>query len=116
LTAWLAEALAEVLREAQPARQGVGVSERRITAAMLEVRDRADGFAGLAPDRARPDRILSAFQEAEPYLHLPIHGYKLVTWLVKQTRSEDWKRVGRGRLCGRPGGGNAKYSGSRRGG
>jgi replication initiation protein RepC len=67
------------------------MSERRITAAMLEVRDRADGFAGLPPREARPDRFLSAFQEAEPYLHLPIHAYKLVTWLVKQTRPSDWQ-------------------------
>ena len=67
------------------------MSERRITAAMLEVRDRADRFAGLPPGRARPDQLLSAFQEAEPYLHLPIHAYKLVTWLVKQTRPSDWQ-------------------------
>jgi replication initiation protein RepC len=71
------------------------MSERRITAAMLEVRDRADGFAGLPPGRARPDQLLSAFQEAEPYLHLPIHGYKLVTWLVKQTQPSDWQRGSR---------------------
>ena len=67
------------------------MSGRHITAAMLEVRDRADGFAGLPPREARPDRFLSAFQEAEPYLHLPIHAYKLVTWLVKQTRPSDWQ-------------------------
>jgi hypothetical protein len=67
------------------------MSERRITAAMLEVRDRADGFARLPAREARPDRFLSAFQEAEPYLHLPIRAYKPVTWLVKQTRPGDWQ-------------------------
>ena len=64
----------EGLCEARLRRQWIGMSERRITAAMLEVRDRADGFAGLPPREARPDHFLSAFQEAEPYLHLPIHG------------------------------------------
>ena len=64
---------------------------RRITLTMLSVRDRADSFAGLPPGSAKPLRLLAAFQEAEPYLGLPAHAFKLVSWLVKQTMPCDWE-------------------------
>ena len=40
-------------------------------------------------------RLLAAFQEAEPYLGLPAHAFKLVSWLVKQTMSCDWEEGSR---------------------
>ena len=62
---------------------------------MLEARDRADGFTGLPRGSAKPLRILAAFQEAEPYLGLPGHAFKLVSWLVKQTQAQDWEEGSR---------------------
>ena len=50
---------------------------------MLTMRDRADRFTGLPHGTAKPLRMLAAFQEAEPYLGLPAHAFKLVSWLVK---------------------------------
>jgi replication initiation protein RepC len=64
---------------------------RRMTPTMLAARDRADGFAGLPRGTAKPLRLLAAFQEAEPYLGLPAHAFKLVSWLVRQTRPQDWE-------------------------
>jgi replication initiation protein RepC len=64
---------------------------RRLTLTMLAARDRADGFSGLPPGTVKPLRLLAAFQEAEPYLGLPAHAFKLVSWLVKQTMSCDWE-------------------------
>ena len=68
---------------------------RRLTLTMLTVRDRADGFAGLPADAAKPARLLAAFQEAEPYLGLPAHAFKLVSWLVKMTMPCDWQEGSR---------------------
>ena len=62
---------------------------------MLTARDRADSFAGLPAGSAKPLRLLAAFQEAEPYLGLPAHAFKLVSWLVKQTMPCDWEEGSR---------------------
>jgi len=64
---------------------------RRVTLTMLTARDRADDFKGLPVGSAKPLRLLAAFQEAEPYLGLPAHAFKLVSWLVKQTMACDWE-------------------------
>ena len=55
----------------------------------------ADAFTGLPHGTAKPLRFLAAFQEAEPYLGLPVHAYKLVAWLVKQTQPQDWEEGSR---------------------
>jgi replication initiation protein RepC len=68
---------------------------RRLTLTMLTARDRADGFRGLPPGTAKPLRFLAAFQEAEPYLGLPGHAFKLVSWLIKQTMACDWEEGSR---------------------
>jgi replication initiation protein RepC len=68
---------------------------RRLSITMLTARDRADGFTGLPPGTAKPLRLLAAFQEAEPYLGLPAHAFKLVSWLVKQTMACDWEHGSR---------------------
>ena len=68
---------------------------RRITLTMLSARDRADSFTGLPAGTAKPFRLLAAFQEAEPYLGLPAHAFKLVSWLVKQTMPCDWEQGSR---------------------
>jgi replication initiation protein RepC len=68
---------------------------RRMNLTMLAARDRADGFTGLPPGTAKPLRILAAFQEAEPYLGLPAHAFKLLSWLVKQTQAQDWEEGSR---------------------
>ena len=68
---------------------------RRLTLTMLTARDRADGFAGLPADCAKPLRLLAAFQAAEPYLGLPAHAFKLVSWLVKMTMACDWQEGSR---------------------
>lgn len=57
---------------------------RRLNLYMLTARDRADSFTGPPAGTAKPLRFLAAFQEAEPYLGLPTHAYKLISWLVKQ--------------------------------
>src|ERR1700733_6827908 len=68
---------------------------RRLTLTMLTARERADDFSGLPAGSAKPYRLLAAFQEAEPYLGLPAHAFKLVSWLVKQTMSCDWEEGAR---------------------
>ena len=64
---------------------------RRLTLDMRVRLDQADAFTGLPHGTAKPLRFLAAFQEAEPYLGLPVHAYKLVAWLVKQTQAQDWE-------------------------
>ncbi len=64
---------------------------RRMSPAMLCAKAEADGFAGVAAGSAKPFAYLAAFQEAEPYLGLPPHAFKLVAWLVKQTMPRDWE-------------------------
>ena len=68
---------------------------RRISLHMLTLLDQADRFAGLPRGTAKPLRLLGAFQEAEPYLGLPAHAFKLVSWLVKQTQPQDWEEGSR---------------------
>src|ERR1700688_3682751 len=68
---------------------------RRLTLTMLTVRDSAEGFPGRSPGSPKPMRLLAAFQEAEPYLGLPAHAFKLVSWLVKQTMPCDWEQGSR---------------------
>src|ERR1700689_3124539 len=68
---------------------------RRLNLTMIDARSRADGFAGLPTGTAKPLRLLAAFQEAEPYLGLPAHAFKLVSWLVKQTMPCDWEQGAR---------------------
>src|ERR1700735_3116811 len=70
---------------------------RPLTLTMLPARERADDFSGLPAGSAKPYRLLAAFQEAEPYLGLPAHAFKLVSWLVKQTML----RLGRRRAADR---------------
>jgi hypothetical protein len=45
---------------------------------------RSESFSGLLRGIANQWKLLAAFQEAEPYLGLPPHASKLLTWLVKQ--------------------------------
>ena len=68
---------------------------RRLTLDMRVRLDQADAFNGLPRGTAKPLRLLAAFQEAEPYLGLPVHAYKLVAWLVKQTQPQDWEEGSR---------------------
>jgi replication initiation protein RepC len=68
---------------------------RRLTLTMLAARDYADRFTGLPRGTGKPLRFLAAFQEAEPYLGLPAHAFKLVSWLVKQTQDQDWEEGSR---------------------
>ena len=68
---------------------------RRLTLDMRVRLDQADAFTGLPHGTAKPLRFLAAFQEAEPYLGLPVHAYKLVAWLVKQTQPQDWEEGSR---------------------
>ena len=57
--------------------------------------DRADSFKGLPPGTAKPLTFLYAFKDAEPYLGLPAHAYKLVDWLVRFTKPQDWEEGSR---------------------
>jgi replication initiation protein RepC len=57
--------------------------------------DRADSFKGLPPGTAKPLEFLHAFKEAEPYLGLPAHAYKLIDWLVRYTKPVDWEEGSR---------------------
>jgi replication initiation protein RepC len=68
---------------------------RRLSLQMLTVINRADQFAGLPRGTAKPLQFLHGFQEAEPYLGLPSHAFKLVSWLVKQTQPQDWEEGSR---------------------
>jgi replication initiation protein RepC len=68
---------------------------RRLSLAMLIARDSADTFTGLPRGSVKPMRILAAFQEAEPYLGLPAHSFKLVSWLAQKTQPQDWEEGNR---------------------
>lgn len=68
---------------------------RRISLHMLTLIDQANRFTGLPAGTAKPIRLLGAFQEAEPYLGLPAHAFKLVSWLVKKTQAQDWEQGSR---------------------
>jgi len=75
--------------------RGSSSGARRISPAMLAVRDEADRFTGLPRGTAKPLRFLAAFQEAEPYLGLPAHAFKLISWLMRQTQPCDWEEGSR---------------------
>src|SRR5690348_15897817 len=62
---------------------------RRINLDMRARLDEADRFTGLPRGTAKPFTFLAAFEQAEPYLHLPPHAAKLVAWLVRQTKPHD---------------------------
>jgi replication initiation protein RepC len=68
---------------------------RRIDLTMRVQLDRADSFAGAPRGSAKPLRYLSAFREAEPYLGLPVHAFKLISWLVEWTQPQDWEEGSR---------------------
>jgi replication initiation protein RepC len=68
---------------------------RRINLEMRVRLDEADGFKGLPRGTAKPFAFLAAFEQAEPYLGLPPHAYKLIGWLVRQTRPQDWEEGSR---------------------
>ena len=68
---------------------------RRVTLDMRARLDQADRFTGLPRGTAKPFTFLAAFQQAEPYLGLPAHSYKLLSWLVSQTKPQDWEEGSR---------------------
>jgi replication initiation protein RepC len=68
---------------------------RRVTLDMRAWLDRADSFKGLPQGTAKPLTFLYAFKDAEPYLGLPAHTYKLVDWLVRWTKPQDWEEGSR---------------------
>jgi replication initiation protein RepC len=68
---------------------------RRITLTMRAEIDKADAFTGFPRGMAKPFDLLFAFKEAEPYLGLPAYGYKLIDWLVRQTKPQDWEEGSR---------------------
>jgi replication initiation protein RepC len=68
---------------------------RRVTLDMRAWLDRADSFKGLPRGTAKPLTFLYAFKEAEPYLGLPSHTYKLIDWLVRFTKPQDWEEGSR---------------------
>ena len=68
---------------------------RRMNLQMLTMLDQADRFTGLPRGTAKPLRVLAAFQEAEPYLGLPAHAFKLISWLVRMTQPQDWEEGSR---------------------
>jgi len=68
---------------------------RRLSPAMLAIRDRADTFEGLPEGTAHPYHFLAAFQEAEPYLRLPKQAYRLMAYLFSLTRPCDWEEGSR---------------------
>ena len=68
---------------------------RRINLDMRARLDEADRFSGLPRGTAKPFQLLAAFEQAEPYLGLPAHAYKLIGWLVRQTQPQDWEEGSR---------------------
>jgi replication initiation protein RepC len=68
---------------------------RRVTLDMRAWCDRAENFKGLPPGTAKPFAFLYAFKDAEPYLGLPTHTYKLIDWLVRLTKPQDWEEGSR---------------------
>jgi replication initiation protein RepC len=68
---------------------------RRINLDMRARLDQADRFTGFERGTAKPYELLAAFEQAEPYLGLPTHAYKLIGWLVRQTKPQDWEEASR---------------------
>jgi replication initiation protein RepC len=57
--------------------------------------DEADKFTGLPKGCAKPFEYLAAFEQAEPHLGLPAQATKLVAWLVRQTKPQEWEEGSR---------------------
>jgi replication initiation protein RepC len=68
---------------------------RRVTLDMRARLDEADRFTGLPRGTAKPFEFLAAFEQAEPYLGLPALAYKLICWLVRWTKPQDWEEGSR---------------------
>jgi len=68
---------------------------RRVNLEMRARLDEADKFTGLPRGTAKPFEFLAAFEQAEPYLGLPAQASKLVAWLVRQTKPQDWEEGSR---------------------
>ena len=68
---------------------------RRLTLEMRVRLDQADAFTGLPRGTAKPFTFLAAFEQAEPYLGLPAQASKLIAWLVRQTKPQDWEEGSR---------------------
>jgi replication initiation protein RepC len=85
----------EAMPAPTPTPNQVITGARRMSLHMLTLIHQADSFAGLPRGTAKPLRFLHGFQEAEPYLGLPAHAFKLVSWLVKQTQGQDWEEGSR---------------------
>ena len=68
---------------------------RRITLTMRAEIDKADTFAGLPRSTAKPLQILATFERALPYLGLPSLTQRLVGFLVRQTKPQDWEEGSR---------------------
>jgi replication initiation protein RepC len=86
----------ELPHSAAPSRTPIRAAGcRRINLDMRVRLDQADCFAGLPRGTAKPFQFLAAFEQAEPYLGLPPHAYKLVGWLVRQTQPQDWEEGSR---------------------
>ena len=68
---------------------------RRISLLMRDQIDKADAFAGLPRSTAKPFEILATFEQALPYLGLPPLTQRLVGFLVRQTKPQDWEEGSR---------------------
>jgi replication initiation protein RepC len=68
---------------------------RRISLTMRAEIDKADAFTGLPRSTAKPFEILSTFEQALPYLGLPVLAQRLVGFLVRNTRPQDWEEGSR---------------------
>jgi replication initiation protein RepC len=68
---------------------------RRITLTMRAEIDKADTFAGLPRSTAKPLQILMTFEQALPYLGLPVLTQRLVGFLVRNTQPQDWEEGSR---------------------
>jgi replication initiation protein RepC len=68
---------------------------RRITLTMRAEIDKADAFTGFPRSTAKPFQILTAFEQALPYLGLPALTQRLVGFLVRCTEPQDWEEGSR---------------------
>jgi Replication protein C N-terminal domain len=78
-----------------PSPTPIRAGARRINLDMRARLDQAERFHGFPRGTAKPFELLAAFEQAEPYLGLPPHAYKLIDWLVRQTRPQDWEEGSR---------------------
>jgi replication initiation protein RepC len=88
--------MSELPHSAAPAPAPIrAAGTRRINLDMRARLDQADSFTGFPRGTAKPFELLTAFEQAEPYLGLPPHAYKLIGFLVRQTRPQDWEEGSR---------------------